>query len=64
MRTLVLSLAITLYLLLLADDTVGLRPTPICAEDAVLIGTGEFENGRWQSFECGPARDDYVDMPM
>ena len=32
---------------------------PPCAEDVVLIGTGDFVNGRWSSYECGPAWDDY-----
>lgn len=32
---------------------------PACPEDAVLVGTGSFENGRWTDYECGPAVDDY-----
>lgn len=34
---------------------------PDCPEDAVLIGHGQFENGRWDTYGCGPARDDYVE---
>lgn len=33
---------------------------PQCAEDVVLVGVGDFENGRWSSYVCGPAVDDYV----
>ena len=34
------------------------RTVPTCQEDAVLIGAGQFENGRWDYYECGPAVDD------
>ncbi len=33
---------------------------PACAEDAVLIGAGRFESGRWSSYVCGPAADDFI----
>lgn len=33
---------------------------PACAEDSVLLGTGDFEAGYWTGYECGPARDDYM----
>lgn len=33
---------------------------PQCEEDAVLIGTGDFDNGRWSAYMCGPAVDDFV----
>ena len=32
---------------------------PPCAEDVVLIGTGDFVNGRWSSYQCGTALDDW-----
>lgn len=32
---------------------------PQCAEDAVLIGAGDFNDGRWERYECGPAVDDF-----
>lgn len=32
---------------------------PSCPEDAVLIGSGSFEHGRWSAYGCGPAVDDY-----
>lgn len=32
---------------------------PQCAEDVVLVGQGEFENGQWQYYTCGPALDDF-----
>ena len=33
---------------------------PQCAEDAVLVGAGAFDNGRWSAFVGGPAVDDYI----
>jgi len=36
------------------------RTVPQCAEDAVIIGTGDFDNGRWTQYICGPALDDYT----
>ena len=33
---------------------------PRCQEDAMLIGTGQFEGGAWTAYECGPAVDDYL----
>lgn len=33
--------------------------TPRCQEDAVLIGTGDFQGGRWTAYACGPAVDDF-----
>ncbi len=32
---------------------------PSCAEDTVLVGVGEFDQGRWTRYVCGPAVDDY-----
>lgn len=31
-----------------------------CAEDVVLVGCGEFEEGRWSYYICGPALDDFI----
>ena len=36
------------------------EPMPRCVEDVVIVGTGDFENGRWDAYTCGPAADDYV----
>ena len=36
------------------------RTVPTCPEDAVLVGAGQFENGRWDYYECGPAVDDLI----
>lgn len=33
---------------------------PRCPEDAVLVGTGDFEHGRYATYACGPAMDDYI----
>jgi hypothetical protein len=60
MKAFFAGLLLAAYLALLADASIGIRPTPQCAEDVVLQGTGEFVNGRWSSFECGPARDDFT----
>ena len=32
---------------------------PPCQEDAILLGWGEFEDGYWQYYGCGPSVDDY-----
>ena len=32
---------------------------PRCPEDAVLVGVGSFDDGRWTEYQCGPAVDDY-----
>jgi hypothetical protein len=32
---------------------------PRCPEDSVLIGRGNFSDGRWDLLVCGPARDSY-----
>ena len=39
----------------------GYRQMPRCQEDAVVIGIGSFDAGRWSRYECGPAVDDFVD---
>jgi hypothetical protein len=31
---------------------------PVCEEDAVLVGAGDFIDGTWSRYECGPAVDD------
>ena len=35
------------------------NPFPRCQEDAVIIGQGDFDDGRWEYYTCGPALDDY-----
>lgn len=37
------------------------NPPPIiprCPEDATIIGFGEYEDGRWDHYSCGPALDE------
>ena len=34
---------------------------PRCPEDAVIIGVGAFDAGRWDRYVCGPALDDWED---
>lgn len=33
---------------------------PTCVEDVVVLGTGNFDNGVWDRYVCGPALDDFV----
>lgn len=33
-------------------------PMPRCEEDAVIVGNGEFADGYWSRYECGPSLDD------
>ena len=33
---------------------------PECQEDAVLLGAGQFENGTWDYYTCGPSVDDFT----
>jgi hypothetical protein len=33
---------------------------PRCSEDVVVIGQGDYNDGLWTSYTCGPAVDDYV----
>lgn len=32
---------------------------PACAEDVVLVGAGDFAEGRYERYVCGPALDDF-----
>jgi hypothetical protein len=56
-----LLLGVIVGLLLAASTLSGspMRPVPSCYEDQVLVGTGDFEDGRWDAYWCGPAVDDY-----
>lgn len=36
---------------------------PSCAQEDVLIGFGEYENGRWSSYECYPPPGDCSPAP-
>ena len=60
--TVVLVLA-TIVIILVAItyqvEYVGVQ-LPQCQEDQVLLGTGSFSRGRWTSYECGPAADDFA----
>jgi hypothetical protein len=49
---LVLAFSASLYL-------AHLTHIPKCQEDVVLVGIGDFEDGRWDSYICGPAVDDF-----
>ncbi len=52
---------IALVFLLTLSIALRLNPTlPRCYEDAVLVGAGQFENGQWDNYICGPSFDDYT----
>lgn len=54
--------AVWLAAMLVAATAPTPAPTPDlprCPEDAVLIGSGSFDGGRYSSYVCGPAVDDY-----
>ena len=55
---LVLGVAIGLAIMMAATWITTHRYVSYCAEDVVLVGQGDFERGRWNSYECGPAVDD------
>ncbi|KKN47711.1 hypothetical protein LCGC14_0660340 [marine sediment metagenome] len=55
-----ISVFLTLLALRVLATTEPLRPVPRCQEDVVIIGHGDFERGRWTSYACGPAVDDYI----
>lgn len=40
--------------------TLASRRVPQCQEYVVIVGTGDFNKGRWTTYECGPALDDFV----
>ena len=54
-KYLVLGFIIGLVLMLV----ISFHRIPVCHEDVVLLGFGNFERGRWTSYVCGPAVDDY-----
>lgn len=57
-------LALALFALIVFAANVGYRADdsmPRCTEDAVLVGAGDFENGRWDRYACGPSVDDYTE---
>jgi len=43
-------------------ETGPFRPVPACQEDQSLIGAGDFRDGRWDAYVCGPAVDDLVEV--
>ena len=65
-NTLVFLFIALLVTLLLTFAITIIGPTinqmPQCQEDVVLIGQGDFENGRWDYYVCGPAVDDYIQV--
>jgi hypothetical protein len=41
------------------DAVERVRPFPRCAENSTIVGRGEFDEGYWEWYECGPTLDDY-----
>jgi len=62
MKTLTILLLSILLLVLSFEAGVASQRyrIPLCPEDAVLIGVGEFEHRVWTAYVCGPAVDDYL----
>ena len=51
--------ALTLAALALTASVVPAPdPLPRCPEDAVLVGTGDFHDGRWSEYRCGHDEED------
>ena len=55
---------VVIVLIVAVAVTVGMsivkyEPYPTCAEDVVLVGKGNFIQGRWTYYVCGPALDDW-----
>jgi hypothetical protein len=59
MRAIGIALLATAMLMLGYEAGRGDFQPPPCPEDAVLLGVGNYEDGRWDAYWCGPARDDY-----
>ena len=56
-----LIIVLVLFFLLLGGTIGYMTVIPRCQEDVVLVGTGRFESGRWSSYVCGPAADDFIE---
>jgi len=62
------SILYVLIVLIIAGLLTGLvytstsRPVDPCYEDSVLVGEGQFENGRWTFYVCGPSIDDFTEV--
>lgn len=52
--------ATVLWLGMRIDDDLENFELPRCQKDSVLVGVGNFEYGYWDSYECGPAADDFA----
>jgi hypothetical protein len=53
-------MAVTVLVAVVLAGIGGRATLPRCQEDAVLIGRGDFDDGRWSAYECGPAVDDFA----
>ena len=53
-----LAILVTFAIFALVRD--GTPTVPACVEDSVIVGFGEYENGYWTHYSCGPAVDDYA----
>ena len=59
--TVLIAVVISLLLLTtsaISDDLPNIE-IPTCPEDSVLVGTGNFYDGHWTNYACGPSVDDY-----
>lgn len=59
----VVILIVLLVVVFAAGDIVGtalvIYRIPLCTEDVALAGRGEFKNGRYDYYVCGPSFDDW-----
>lgn len=50
---------IALFLVTVLTGLLGSPTVPHCPEDATIIGFGDYDNGHWTHYGCGPALDDF-----
>ena len=60
MKTLLMLVLVSLLVMVVIPTLHTMRVVPTCAEDVVIIGTGNFIRGRWTTYTCGPAVDDML----
>ena len=63
----VLLIAVIMFLLgiiYMASELETRSPVSRCQEDVVLVGQGQFQDGKWDYYVCGPNLDDYVTLHL
>lgn len=54
----IVAVIITSLVYITASSIGNMKSMPACTEDATIIGQGEYTNGRWDYYVCGPVYDD------